>query len=239
MLVSNLGRLKFEGHTARINAIAAEPNGRWIVSGCRATERSHDETIRMWDISNGKCLHVLNWHYSSMNALTVNPDGKLIVSTNDDKVLCLWEARTGTEAVRMTFESPVIACAINLAGTYLVVADYNGEIHILTLENYELGPAFVTAWYSRAGEDHAFDYPYCLNWSGVRDSALTEEDRLGLRSHQFTLGAEVQCPHCQKAVRLDQFTIQANWRPIAEAWRATKRHSWMFEGSGESTAGGI
>ncbi len=36
---------------------------------------------------------------------------------------------------------------------------------------------------------------------------------------QAALGTEVACPHCGKAVRLNPFVIEADWRPVAAAWR--------------------
>jgi len=32
------------------------------------------------------------------------------------------------------------------------------------------------------------------------------------------LRSEVPCPKCGKAVKLNPFTINANWHPIAAAW---------------------
>jgi WD40 repeat protein len=43
-----------EGHTEPVRAIAA--HGRFCVSG------SYDHTVRVWDLVNGTCLHVLKGH---------------------------------------------------------------------------------------------------------------------------------------------------------------------------------
>jgi sarcosine oxidase delta subunit len=34
------------------------------------------------------------------------------------------------------------------------------------------------------------------------------------------LGAVIACPHCGERVKLNPFTINADWRPIAEGWKA-------------------
>jgi hypothetical protein len=35
------------------------------------------------------------------------------------------------------------------------------------------------------------------------------------------LGAVIACPHCGGRVKLNPFTINADWRPIAAAWKTT------------------
>jgi hypothetical protein len=34
------------------------------------------------------------------------------------------------------------------------------------------------------------------------------------------LGAVIPCPHCGESVKLNPFTINADWRRIAAAWKA-------------------
>jgi hypothetical protein len=51
-----------------------------------------------------------------------------------------------------------------------------------------------------------FGCPLCRVWSEVAASAL---------------GGVIPCPHCGGSVKLNPFTINADWRPIAAAWKAT------------------
>ena len=44
---------------------------------------------------------------------------------------------------------------------------------------------------------------------------LVKEELIGKDLH---LGNELPCPNCGKPVKLNAFTINADWRPIAEAW---------------------
>jgi len=46
--------------------------------------------------------------------------------------------------------------------------------------------------------------PLCRVWSEALESAL---------------GSELPCPNCGKGVKLNPFTITADWRPVAKAWR--------------------
>ncbi len=50
-----------------------------------------------------------------------------------------------------------------------------------------------------------FGCPHCRVWSEVPASSL---------------GTDLPCPNCGKAVRLNPFVIEADWRPVAAAWDA-------------------
>ena len=50
----------------------------------------------------------------------------------------------------------------------------------------------------------AFGCPHCRVWSEAPASAL---------------GTELPCPNCGKAVKLNPFVIEADWRPVAAAWK--------------------
>ena len=39
---------------------------------------------------------------------------------------------------------------------------------------------------------------------------------------ESTLGGELSCPHCGKLVKLNPFTIEGDWKPIAEAWQLSE-----------------
>jgi hypothetical protein len=73
----------------------------------------------------------------------------------------------------------------------------------------------VTAWQynpqpsdsleARFHSDLHFGCPLCRVWSEVDAS---------------TLGAVIPCPHCGESVKLNPFTIDADWRRTAAAWKA-------------------
>ncbi|EDQ89285.1 block of proliferation 1 [Monosiga brevicollis MX1] len=45
--------LVYRGHKARVTSISCDPTGQWLVSG------SDDKTIRVWEISTGRCVRVV------------------------------------------------------------------------------------------------------------------------------------------------------------------------------------
>ncbi|DAZ97388.1 TPA: hypothetical protein N0F65_003411 [Lagenidium giganteum] len=63
-------------HTGDVRALAISPNGRLAVSG------SHDHTVRVWDLSTGKCMRVLLGHTDVVWAVAISPDGRMALSAS-------------------------------------------------------------------------------------------------------------------------------------------------------------
>ena len=85
----------------------------------------------------------------------------------------------------------------------LAAGDEAGNVYFLTLENVEHGPLVVAAWRGPSDGPPAFGCLHCRVWSEVSASAL---------------GTELPCPNCRRPVKLNLFTIEADWRPVAAAW---------------------
>ena len=55
---------------------------------------SRDATLRMWDIDNGQCLHVLMGHVAAVRC--VQYDGRRVVSGAYDYMVKVWDPETET-----------------------------------------------------------------------------------------------------------------------------------------------
>jgi WD40 repeat protein len=64
-------------------------DGATIASG------SDDQTVKLWDITTGKCLKTLQGHTSWVNSVAISPDGTTLVSGSADRTIKLWDIRTG------------------------------------------------------------------------------------------------------------------------------------------------
>jgi ssDNA-binding Zn-finger/Zn-ribbon topoisomerase 1 len=69
------------------------------------------------------------------------------------------------------------------------------------LERLQFGPPIATAWCSPADARTAFRCPHCHDWSEIPSSAL---------------GDEMVCSHCGHTVRLNSFTINADWCSVKQ-----------------------
>ena len=85
----------FEGHTWRINCVAFSPDGRTVVSG------SHDDTLKLWSVSSGKCIKTFKGHSHCVYSAAFSPDGRTVVSSSDDRTFKLWSVSSGDHALHL------------------------------------------------------------------------------------------------------------------------------------------
>src|SRR5262249_39275758 len=83
-----------EGHTAAVTAVA------WFRDG-RTAPGSLDQSVRVWDGPTGRQLHCWEGHAGGARGVAVAPDGSLVLSCGNDKLLRLWDVRLGREAGSM------------------------------------------------------------------------------------------------------------------------------------------
>jgi WD40 repeat protein len=230
-----LHRLK--GHTKPVTAIVLTPDGRQIISA------SEDHSIKVWDLVSGNCLRTFEEDSYRQPALAISPDGRRLVLGDTYKEFikaCDMESGAttyplqglvyGVNAMAVTqdgqsilstggglelldFENqgvvgsfiadvPFNCIAIASDGCTVAVKGEDGTICYLSLENVVSGTPIVTAWDSSGTK--AFGCPHCLTWHEISQSFL---------------GTEIPCPNCGTPVRLNPFTFQGDWQPVAAAWK--------------------
>lgn len=72
------------GHTADVVDLNWSPDDSTLASG------SLDNTVHIWDMSNGICTAVLRGHSSLVKGVTWDPIGSFIASQSDDKTVIIW-----------------------------------------------------------------------------------------------------------------------------------------------------
>ncbi len=189
-----------EGHTGSVNAIGVTPDGRRIISG------STDKTLKVWDIESGTELRTLTGHIDDINSVAVTTDCKLAISGSDDATLKVWDIESSQVIASLSVESGLGACAVAPDGMTIAAGDRLGNVHILHLEKIVICQPVITAWRSSM-HNCSFGCPLCRTWSEIPASAL---------------GTEIPCPHCGKPIKLNPFTINADWQQVAKAWRGGK-----------------
>jgi len=173
-----------------------------------------NRVLKVWDLKYGRQLHTLHGHNDKVHTMLASPDGRRAVSASQDKTLRVWDLQAGCELSTFADEGALCTVSICPDGVTLVAGGNTGIVHFLRLENVTPGPSVVTAWRApasplqrlvrRGAGTLAFGCPHCRTWSEVPEAAL---------------GTELPCPHCGKVVRLNSFVIEADWRPVAAAWR--------------------
>jgi uncharacterized Zn-finger protein len=88
-----------------------------------------------------------------------------------------------------------------------------GGFHLLRAENVMPGAPVVTAWRWQTGDTVHVGCLLCRGWSEVKSEAL---------------GNEIDCPKCGKRLKLNPFTINADWGQVEVAWRLPVVTAWRW-----------
>jgi WD40 repeat protein len=75
------------GHTGVVNAVAATPDGKRVISG------AEDYTLKVWDLETGSELFSLNGHTGIVEAVAVTPNGKGLISGSVGNNLKVWNIK--------------------------------------------------------------------------------------------------------------------------------------------------
>lgn len=70
------------GHTNYVMSVAYSPRGTLLASG------SFDESVRLWDSVQGKCLKTLPAHSDAVSMVDFNGDGSLLATSSYDGLWC-------------------------------------------------------------------------------------------------------------------------------------------------------
>jgi eukaryotic-like serine/threonine-protein kinase len=81
--------LTYRGHSMFVSTVAWSPDGKRIAS-C-----SGDDTVQVWDATNGNTILTYHGHSSYVYDLAWSPDGKRIVSCDNDGTVQIWNATDG------------------------------------------------------------------------------------------------------------------------------------------------
>src|SRR5580765_4890420 len=114
-------RQVFRGHEGPVGHVAWFPDGSYLAS-C-----SDDQTIRVWDVSNGHTVHRIEGG-NQIASLAWSPDGTLL-ATSRDKSVILWQAFSWEFVRRLEGHQSTVSClAWSPDGAYLASGSSDNTI---------------------------------------------------------------------------------------------------------------
>lgn len=90
------------GHSGAIHALALSADGRWVATG------SEDQTIRIWDLSDGTLQTVLSGHRGAVRCLSFSADSERLLSGGSDNRAILWSVAQAAPLTHLVGHSAAI-----------------------------------------------------------------------------------------------------------------------------------
>jgi len=172
------------------------PDASLLASG------DYDGTIKVWDWRLGEEIASIPAHTARVDDLIFSPDAALLFSRcTREGALKLWDAETGEWRGEYRSGSRIEAAAIDRRWQRLAVGSAGSEFDLLEVINLGLGPAIATAWKDANGS-LGCACPNCAQWHEIHESSLAHE---------------IRCAGCESVMRLNDFVVTAEWRPVAQA----------------------
>ena len=78
-------------HSEYITSLAVTANGKFVISA------SADNTIKLWNINNAKCIRTFQGHTDKVSVVKILSDGNYFLSASADNTIKLWDIRKEEE----------------------------------------------------------------------------------------------------------------------------------------------
>ncbi|XP_053413027.1 WD repeat-containing protein 90 isoform X3 [Nycticebus coucang] len=103
------------GHPEEISTLALSHNTQVLASASGRSSMATHCQIRIWDISEGVCHHLISHHNTNVQALAFSSDDRLLVTLGDygDRTLALWNTTTYDLVSSTHLPEPVHGVAFN------------------------------------------------------------------------------------------------------------------------------
>jgi WD40 repeat protein len=115
----------------RPGVLAFSPDGQHVLVG------SDERVVRVWDRSNGRCVHELRGHRAAIQAISVAPDNRTIATLCGAGLLKLWHMATGQMLLELETggrDGLPQHCAFSPDGHWLAWAAERDVVRLLRLK---------------------------------------------------------------------------------------------------------
>jgi WD40 repeat protein len=122
-----------EGHSKAVSSVAYSPNGQQLAS------TSWDNTIKIWDVSNGQLLKSMTGHRDKVFKIAYSPNGQQLASASYDNTIKIWDVSKGQLLKTLIgHSSGVISVIYSPNGQQLASASADNTIKIWDVSSGQL-----------------------------------------------------------------------------------------------------
>jgi WD40 repeat protein/serine/threonine protein kinase len=112
-------------HSEAVTSVCLSADGGLALSG------SADRTLKLWQPSEGRCLHTLEGDMGGVAAAALTPNGRLALSASTDAILKLWDLHNGACLRSCRADLDVLtSAALSADGRLAVSASVDGTVHL-------------------------------------------------------------------------------------------------------------
>jgi WD40 repeat protein len=126
------------GHAGTVRSLAITPDGRQAIT---AGNSSNDQTVRIWDLDSGMCLHTLEQQAATgYTPLALDHTGKHAFTAFEDEVRA-WQVVTGLQHSALAGDGDwITALATTADGERVIIGTVGGMVRVwdVTLESFNL-----------------------------------------------------------------------------------------------------
>jgi WD40 repeat protein len=123
----------YEGHSAATTCVAVCAKTPNVMASA-----SKDTTIRLWDISTGKCVDVLSCHDSPVFAVAFTPEGVRLLSGSEDGIVRIWDVSTPSACSEVravsAHKSGITTLAISPDGRTYCTGSINHVVKVFAMD---------------------------------------------------------------------------------------------------------
>jgi len=210
----------FEPRSLGLQDCEFSPDSTLFVSRSYQFGEVSEKAATLWNPNTGGEVAWLGGHAAEVLWVTFSPNGSRLATASFDGTVKLWDASSKAEIATLKGHgSAVNTCTFSPDGAWILSASHDKTLKlwdpsvasvvrresvIIHPDRVRPGPAVVTAWMWDG--TCAFGCPACRMWSKTSATAP---------------GSETCCPRCSAKLKLNPFTIDADWERVASAWAAS------------------
>lgn len=121
-------KFKLLGHTQHVYSISFNHNGTLSCTG------SHDNTMKIWNAHDGKCVFTFTGHSDFVYCVSFSPDGKYIASASGDTMVKVINVDKQAEEFSFKAHSSWFVLSFSPNGKYLATGSYDKSAKLWSLE---------------------------------------------------------------------------------------------------------